>query len=453
MINLNENLVKKLFEIGVFKFGNFKLKTGIESPYYIDLRIITSYPEILNQIINIMSTTFKFEALNDIDHVCGVPYAGISYATLLSKIYKKSLLILRKEQKDYGTKKILEGNYNKNDSILLIEDVITTGTSLIQTIDTLEKENLNIKKIIVIIDRQQQGIKKVNNKYPHIEIVCIWKISDILEICNNNNLINLEDYTKCQKFIGIEKDKNSNTSPSLLDYSGDTPLDFLHIKNQKQTGLVVSLDKKYADNIFDIIYKLGTLVSGFKFHFDIIKDWDIIDYQHLKFLAKKHNFFVIDDRKYADIGNITSQQIWKSIEENNFVPDLITMHGICGQGAVDAVSSLVTEKNLKLKILLIAQLSCNNLINVPYTQCVIDLARKNTEIVAGFICQERFKLKENFLYFTPGISIDSNKDNFGQNYKNPEHIKNQNIDFAIVGRSIIDSENIVEKTEKFKSYI
>jgi len=191
-----ENLITKLFEINAVKFGEFKLKSGIMSPIYIDLRVIISYPKVLKMVAEAMWQ--KIENLN-FDIICGVPYTALPIATAISLEHNKPMVMRRKEVKDYGTKKTIEGTFKTNDNCLIIEDLITSGASVFETIDPLEHEGLKITDIIVLVNREQGGKKHIEDKGYNLHSVLT--ITEMLQVLEKTGKLDHDMIQKVKDFI------------------------------------------------------------------------------------------------------------------------------------------------------------------------------------------------------------------------------------------------------------
>lgn len=191
-----KDLILKLHEINGLKFGEFKLKTGALSPIYIDLRVIVSYPDILKQIASNMWNVVKDL---EFDVICGVPYTALPIATAMSLENNKPMVMRRKEIKDYGTKKSIEGVFEKSQKCLIVEDLVTSGSSVFETIEPLKHGGLEVKDIVVLVDRQQGGKDNLENKGYNLH--SILTMDEVLEILKEEGKIDEEMFKKVKKFI------------------------------------------------------------------------------------------------------------------------------------------------------------------------------------------------------------------------------------------------------------
>src|SRR4026209_2064616 len=145
------SLADGLLEAGCIKFGNFTLKSGLQSPIYIDLRQIITYPKLLEQV-----GAAYLPLLKDlkIDRIAGLPYAAIPIATAISLVGNYPMIYPRKEAKSYGTKAEIEGEYHAGDTVVVIDDLATTGGSKFEAIEKLTGAGLVVKDVVVLVDRQ-----------------------------------------------------------------------------------------------------------------------------------------------------------------------------------------------------------------------------------------------------------------------------------------------------------
>lgn len=193
---IKQELVINLYEIGAIQFGDFELKSGIKSPIYIDLRRIISYPPLLKTLCLLMAEKVPSDSY---DVICGVPYAALPLATALSLHQNKPMIMYRAQVKEHGLKKRFEGIYNLNEHCLIIEDVITTGNSIMDTIHAAEKEGLFVNDIVVVVDRQQGGVLHVQNK--GYTIHTLFTLSDILLILRNAQSIDGRIFDTITKWL------------------------------------------------------------------------------------------------------------------------------------------------------------------------------------------------------------------------------------------------------------
>src|SRR5215212_8976456 len=149
-------LALALHRIGALKFGSFTLKSGITSPFYIDMRLLVSYPEVLQ-----LSADALAPVIGDLrfDRLAALPYAGLPIGVALSLKINRPLIYRRKEQKTYGTAQQIEGEYNEGERVLLIDDLITKGDSKIEAIAPLRQAGLHVADLAVLLDRQSGGVQ------------------------------------------------------------------------------------------------------------------------------------------------------------------------------------------------------------------------------------------------------------------------------------------------------
>lgn len=145
---MNE-IYEKLAEANCLKKGEFKLKNGQNSDHYFDIKNIISYPSLLKYVGDQI-----YSILDDFDIICGIPYGALPIAVYISVTYNKPLIYIRDKIKDYGTRKLIEGEYKKDDRCVLIDDVLTTGKSL-ENDYLILKDKVNIVDKAVVVNRNK----------------------------------------------------------------------------------------------------------------------------------------------------------------------------------------------------------------------------------------------------------------------------------------------------------
>jgi len=169
-----------LYKNNIIRFGNFTLASGKNSSYYVDLRLIPSYPHQFRKMIkNLQNLIVEKTGLNDFDCLASVPTGGLVVTSALAIEIVKPLIYVRNKPKEYGTTKSIEGKISTGMKVVMIDDVVTTGTSVLNGIKQLKEAGLSISDLYVVINRLE-GADKVLGDIG----VQIHQLTDILEITN-----------------------------------------------------------------------------------------------------------------------------------------------------------------------------------------------------------------------------------------------------------------------------
>ena len=167
-----------LFKNNIIKFGNFTLSSGKKSSYYIDLRLVPSFPHQFRKMIkNLQKLIIEKIGLDNFDSLVSIPTGGLIIGSALAIETVKPLIYVRNKPKDHGTTKSLEGKILSGMQVIMIDDVATTGTSILNGIKELKAEGLSISNACVIINRLE-GADKILNSVG----VILHQLTDILEI-------------------------------------------------------------------------------------------------------------------------------------------------------------------------------------------------------------------------------------------------------------------------------
>jgi|TARA_B110000196_G_scaffold318687_1_gene334665 orotate phosphoribosyltransferase len=199
-----QNIVAQiLIDIESVKFSfekPFTLTSGLKSPVYVDCRKIISFMEQRNIILNIAIKYFKEKKIN-FDILAGGETAGIPYASFFSQIIQKPMIYVRKKPKEFGGNQQIEGEFKKNQKVILIEDLATDGGSKIIFIEALRKAGLKVTDIFVIFYYDIFDINKSPIKFLDVKIhsLCTWR--NIIEIVKLKKLYSEEKIQDLEFFL------------------------------------------------------------------------------------------------------------------------------------------------------------------------------------------------------------------------------------------------------------
>ena len=191
-----KSLADGLLEAGCIKFGNFTLKSGLQSPIYIDLRQIISYPKLLEQVGAAYLPLLKKLKF---DRIAGLPYAAIPIATAVSLQGNYPMIYPRKEVKTYGTKAEIEGEYHAGETVVVIDDLATTGGSKFEAIEKLTGVGLVVKDVVVLVDRQSGA--KESLAQAGYSMHTVLTISQLLEYWEENGQVKNDKIEATRKFL------------------------------------------------------------------------------------------------------------------------------------------------------------------------------------------------------------------------------------------------------------
>ena len=190
------NIADGLLSAGCIKFGNFTLKSGLQSPIYIDLRQIITYPKLLEQIGAAYLPLLKELTF---DRIAGLPYAAIPIATAISLAGNYPMIYPRKEVKTYGTKAEIEGEYHPGETVVVIDDLATTGGSKFEAIEKLTGVGLLVKDVVVLVDRQSGARESLAQA--GYSMHSVLTISQLLEYWGVNGKVEKDKIDETRKFL------------------------------------------------------------------------------------------------------------------------------------------------------------------------------------------------------------------------------------------------------------
>jgi orotate phosphoribosyltransferase len=200
-----------LIKNDAIKFGDYILASGKKSPYYIDLRLTISSPITMDWIANSLTRIVVNEiGRGKIDKILGVPTAGVPFATMVSQKLGIPLIYYRQARKEHGVRKKIEGTLDRNDRVLIVDDLITTGESVIEAAEVVRDQGGVVNELVVLLDREQGGRERL--RASRIEPHVLFKISDAMDWLHSVGLIGDKIHETVKAYINGEN-KASQVTP------------------------------------------------------------------------------------------------------------------------------------------------------------------------------------------------------------------------------------------------
>lgn len=448
-----QNLILDLHRIGALKFGEFKLKSGATSPFYIDLRSIISYPEIIKNIVQLLK-----EELSDkqFDVITGIPYTALPIAAQVSAELDTPLVYQRKEVKAYGTGKLIEGHFQDGQTCLIIDDLITTGESKFEAAEAMESAGLRVRDFVCLIDRSYNGSEILATK--GYQLSSIITVSDMLTVLMDKGKLDSKLAHAVREFVSQPVAKPQLTfAQRVAETKAPLTRKLMETILRKKSNLVLSLDVEETETFFRILDQTGPEISMVKTHVDIISEFNDDFISRLNDLASKHDFLIFEDRKFADIGSTVRKQFRSGLYRIADWAEYVTIHMIAGEAILDG---LFEGLELPRAGFLLARMSAKgNLISETYTRQVLEIGKRHKDVVCGYIGHgldvediKRFrnKIPQDQLLLVPGVNLDTTGDGLGQQYLTVEDAMEGGADAIIVGRGIIASDDPAAQATRYR---
>jgi len=193
-----DNVIRRLYEEGIILFGDFKLTSGLESPYYIDLRLIYSKPSLLRMIVELYLD--RLREIKEYDIVSGIESGSIALAAILAYLLNKPMIYVRKKAKEVGTGKLIEGKIDMGDIVVVIDDVATTGGSILRAIKSIREAGGIVNDAVVFIDRVQGARERLAQE--SVKLHSILDTPLIMRRLLELNMINRDTFNRVMRYIG-----------------------------------------------------------------------------------------------------------------------------------------------------------------------------------------------------------------------------------------------------------
>lgn len=239
-----------LYDNRILKFGSYHLKSGLVAPYYMNLRRLPLYPKLMSAIVDQVIDKFLLASAQNLSSedsdsqaedetyatgseeeqsqgeakfngrrgefvICGVPHGAIPLASAIALRAKLPNLVERKEAKSYGDHQSLIDDFESAEPIrvVLVEDVICSGESILDAVKKLEKQKLKVEFVICIVDREENGISLLLRQFG-IKVLSLYNISAILRVLETTGRISQEQFSETRQWISMNQFESIGVDPS-----------------------------------------------------------------------------------------------------------------------------------------------------------------------------------------------------------------------------------------------
>lgn len=466
-------IIKKLYSEGIFTLDDIVLKSGKKSPYYCDFRLLISKPELYQEVVDFICAYLETLSV-EYHHLGSVPIGSLPFTTSVANKLNQSFVIPRGEKKTYGKKCSMEGSLNVGDTVLVLEDVITTGASVLEAVEIIKNNGGVVKDIVCIFDREEEGEPVIKGN--DINFHSVFSLSDLIKVLDSEQItdnlhleklkFHSERYKKIQVDLHIEnteefkrnerKEKLAKNYQELVGNNFNKRL--LNIIKTKQTSVCLSLDTGSWSKGKSILESCAPYICMVKLHLDLLTDWNNTATQEILDMSKTHNFLILEDSKLDDVPNIVESQVYGGLHSFGNWVDAVTVNTV---NFVSTNNALYRSAKKNRSDAVSKDLTCipvgqyntkDSMVTKDYSVNFRNklLEEKDARFQTRTIIQQNlYKTDNQFLRMTPGvIEVDEdiifNEDRARYRSIETAMMRDRN-HVVIIGGNIIINEDVVEK--------